>query len=110
MKTGCGARSDMIYDNQNSISQLKMSSPILSLLLCLLLPSLLLAKTCCDEPQVRLLPLDYEDVIVVAIADFGSRFLPLSAIGIWNYVFCSFKRLYHFHFPFKFNVIYINCS
>ena len=93
MKTGCGARSDMIYDNQNSISQLKMSSPILSLLLCLLLPNLLLAKTCCDEPQVRLLPLDSEDtVLVVAAADFGSHSLPLSAIGIWNCVFCSFKR------------------
>ena len=84
MKTGCGARCDMIYDNHNSISQLKMSSPVLSLLLCLLLPNLLLAKTCCDEPQVRHLPLDYGDVIVVAVADFGSRFFPLSAVGIWN--------------------------
>ena len=52
----------MIYDNQNSNSQLKMRSPVISLLLCLLLPNLLLAKTCCDEPQVRLLPLDYGDV------------------------------------------------
>ena len=94
MKTGCGARSDMIYDNQNSISQLKMSSPVLSLLLCLLLPNLLLAKTCCDEPQVRHLPLDSEDsVLVVAAADFGSHSLPLSAIGIWNYVFCNFSYL-----------------
>ena len=87
MKTGCGARSDMIYDNQNSISQLKMSSPILSLLLCLLLPSLLLAKTCCDEPQERLLPLDYEDVIVVAIADFGSRFFRSLQLGFGTMYF-----------------------
>ena len=103
MKTGCGTRSDMIYDNQNSISQLKMSSPILSLLLCLLLPNLLLAKTCCDEPQVRHLTMNYEDtlvVVVVAVADSGSRFLPLSVL----------RGLYHFHFPFKFNVFYIKCS
>jgi len=61
VKTGCRARSDMIYDNQNSISQSKMSSPVLSLLLCLLLPSLLLAKTCCDEPQRGCFPARCEE-------------------------------------------------
>ena len=64
----------MIYDNQNSNSQMKMSSPVLSLLLCLLLPNLLLAKTCCDEPQVRHLPMNYDDtVLVVVVAGFGSK-------------------------------------
>jgi len=61
VKTGCRARSDMIYENQNSISQLKMSSPILSLLLSLLLPNLLLAKTCCDEPQSGCFPARCEE-------------------------------------------------
>ena len=97
MKTGCGARSDMIKDDQNYISQVKMSSLVLSLLLCLLLPNLLLAKTCCDGPQVRLPPMNYEDsilVVVVAVADFGSSFLPLFAIGVWNYVLCSLNLMW----------------
>ena len=94
MKTGCGGRSDIIYHIYMIIKILfsvEMSSPVLSLLLCLLLPNLLLAKTCCDEPQVRHLPMNYEDtvlVVVVVVADCGS---PLSAVGSWNFVFCSFK-------------------
>jgi len=51
----------MIYDNQNYISLLKMSSPVLSLLLCLLLSNLLLAKTCCDEPQSGCFPARCEE-------------------------------------------------
>ena len=97
MKRGCGARSYMTYDNQRSISQVKMCSPVLSLLLSLLLPNLLLAKTCCDGPQVRLPPMNYEDsilVVVVAVADFGSSFLPLFAIGVWNYVLCSLNLMW----------------
>merc|ERR1712012_1079349 len=41
--------------------KLKMSSPVLSLLLCLLLPNLLLAKTCCDEPQSGCFPARCEE-------------------------------------------------
>merc|ERR1712180_150883 len=41
--------------------KLNMSSPVLSLLLCLLLPSLLLAKTCCDEPQSGCFPARCEE-------------------------------------------------
>merc|ERR1711872_774236 len=41
--------------------KLKMSSPVLSLLLCFLLPNLLLAKTCCDEPQSDCFPARCEE-------------------------------------------------
>jgi len=41
--------------------KLKMRSPVISLLLCLLLPNLLLAKTCCDEPQSGCFPARCEE-------------------------------------------------